>query len=98
MVAGLISIPIVLLARIVSVGLPVAAMSVRGRFPRGFVPVLAWSGLRGGISVAMALSLPPFPARDTLLACTYSVVVFSILVQGLTMRRVLVHYGVGEDR
>ena len=97
-VAGLLSIPIVLLARVVSVGLPVAAMSVRERFPRGFVPVLTWSGLRGGISVAMALSLPPFPARDTLLACTYAVVVFSILVQGLTMRRVLVHYGVGEDR
>ena len=97
-VAGLLSIPIVLLARVVSVGLPVAVMSVRRRFPRGLVPVLTWSGLRGGISVAMALSLPPFPARDTLLACTYSVVVFSILVQGLTMRRVLLHYGVGEDR
>ena len=51
--------------------------------------------LRGGISVAMVLSLPPFPARDYLLACTYAVVVFSILVQGLTVRRVLVHYGVG---
>jgi CPA1 family monovalent cation:H+ antiporter len=97
-VAGVLSIPIVLLARVVSVGLPVMAMSVRGRFPRGFVPVLTWSGLRGGISVAMALSLPPFPARDTLLACTYAVVVFSILVQGLTMRRVLVHYGVAEER
>ena len=97
-VAGLLSIPIVLLARVVSVGLPVAAMSVRRTLPQGLVPVLTWSGLRGGISVAMALSLPPFPARDTLLACTYAVVVFSILVQGLTMRRVLLHYGVGEDR
>ena len=46
-------------------------------------------------AVAMVLSLPPFPARDYLLACTYAVVVFSILVQGLTVRRVLVHYGVG---
>ena len=44
----------------------------------------------------MMLSLPRFPARDYLLACTYAVVVFSILVQGLTVRRVLVHYGVGK--
>ena len=52
--------------------------------------------MRGGISVAMVLSLPQFPARDYLLACTYAVVVFSILLQGLTVRRVLVHYHVGE--
>ena len=55
--------------------------------------MLTWSGLRGGISVALVLSLPQFPSRDLLLASTYAVVVFSILVQGLTMRRVLVHYG-----
>ena len=72
------------------------AMSLGRRNRRGIVPVLTWSGLRGGISVAMVLSLPRFPARDYLLACTYAVVVFSILAQGLTVRRVLVHYGVGE--
>jgi CPA1 family monovalent cation:H+ antiporter len=97
MAAGLLCIPIALAARLVSVAIPVAAMSVRGRFVRGIVPVLTWSGLRGGISVAMVLSLPRFPARDLLLACTYAVVVFSILVQGLTVRRVLVYYGIGDE-
>jgi CPA1 family monovalent cation:H+ antiporter len=96
-VAGLLTIPIALVARLVSVAIPVGAMSVRGRFERGIVPVLTWSGLRGGISVAMVLSLPRSPARDLLLACTYAVVVFSILVQGLTVRRLLVYYGIGED-
>ncbi len=95
-VAGLLSVPIALAARMVSVALPVAAMSVRGRFMRGIIPILTWSGLRGGISVALVLSLPRFPAKDLLLACTYAIVVFSILVQGLTVRRVLVHYRVGE--
>ena len=95
-VAGMISIVIVLFARLISVALPVAVLNL-GRVTRGLVPVLTWSGLRGGLSVAMALSLPPFPARDLLMSCTYSVVVFSILVQGTTVRRVLVHYGVGAE-
>jgi CPA1 family monovalent cation:H+ antiporter len=96
--AGLLTVPIALAARLVSVAIPVAAMSIRGRFVHGIVPVLTWSGLRGGISVAMVLALPRFPARDLLLACTYVVVVFSILVQGLTVRRVLVYYGIGKHR
>jgi CPA1 family monovalent cation:H+ antiporter len=96
--ASLLAIPITLLARLVSVAVPVAAMSVRGSFVTGIIPILTWSGLRGGISVAMVLSLPRFPARDLLLASTYAVVVFSILVQGLTVRRVLLHYRVGEER
>jgi Na+:H+ antiporter len=58
--------------------------------------VSTWSGLRGGISVALVLSLPHFPGKETFLASTYAVVVFSVLVQGLTVRRLLVYYGVGE--
>ncbi|MBP7776347.1 MAG: sodium:proton antiporter [Acidobacteria bacterium] len=92
---GLLAVPMTLLARLISVTLPITAMSLRGPYRRGLVPVLTWSGLRGGISVAMVLSLPPFPAREYLLAATYAVVVFSILVQGLTVRRVLTYYGVG---
>jgi CPA1 family monovalent cation:H+ antiporter len=92
--AGLVAIPIALTARAVSVALPVLAMRRSGDFIRGIVPILTWSGLRGGISVALALSLPQFPAKHAILAATYAVVVFSILVQGLTMRRVLTHYGV----
>lgn len=93
--AALLVVPVALAARFVSVAVPVTAMSLRGRYINGIVPILTWSGLRGGISVAMVLSLPRFPAHDYLLACTYAVVVFSILAQGLTVRRVLVHYGVG---
>lgn len=95
--AGIAAVPIALAARFVSVAVPVATMQLRGQFARGIIPILTWGGLRGGISVAMVLSLPPFPARDLLLACTYFVVVFSILGQGLTVRRVLVHYGIGES-
>jgi CPA1 family monovalent cation:H+ antiporter len=95
-VAGLLAIPITLVGRFVSVSLPVGAMQVRTGFVRGIVPILTWGGLRGGISVAMALSLPDFEAKGLLLTCTYAVVLFSILVQGLTMRRLLAHFGVGD--
>jgi len=93
---ALLVVPICLLARLVSVAVPVAAMRVRGHLRRGLVPILTWSGLRGGISVALVLSLPRSPGQDVLLASTYAVVVFSVLIQGLTVRRVLMHYGVGE--
>ena len=93
---ALLVVPICLLARLVSVAVPVAAMRVRGPLRRGLVPILTWSGLRGGISVALVLSLPRSPGQQVLLASTYAVVVFSVLVQGLTVRRVLMHYGVGE--
>ncbi len=84
--AGLLLIPAVLLARWVSVGLPVLLLRPFFSFSPGMVRILTWGGLRGGISVALALSLPPSGERDTLLTVTYIVVVFSILVQGLTLK------------
>lgn len=97
-VAATVAVPIVLFARLTSVGAAVAILSVRTRRVRGFVPILTWGGLRGGLSVAMVLSLPPFPERGLFLACTYAVVVFSILVQGLSMRRLLTRYGLVDRR
>ena len=89
--AGVLAVVIVLVARLVSVGLPVWLLRRSERFDPSMVPILVWGGLRGGISVALALSLPPeaagdgVPRREVILATTYVVVVFSILVQGLTV-------------
>jgi monovalent cation:H+ antiporter, CPA1 family len=84
-VAGLLAIPLVLVARAISTGLPLAALAGFRSYSPGVVAVLTWGGLRGGISVAMALALPHGDFRDVLVSVTYIVVVFSILVQGLTL-------------
>ena len=84
-VAAIASILITLAARSLFVGAPVALMPKLFRLPTGAGTVLTWGGLRGGISVALALSLPPGPEREVILALTYCVVVFSIMVQGLTI-------------
>lgn len=83
--AALAIIPVVLLSRYISVGLPIRLMKrVRG-FSTGVTRLMTWGGLRGGISVALALSLPQGDEREVILAVTYAMVIFSILVQGLTL-------------
>lgn len=82
---GLISIVIVLSARLASVSVPVQILKRSRTFSPHAVKILTWCGLRGGISIALALSLPAGRERDIVLAITYGVVVFSILVQGLTI-------------
>ena len=88
-VLGLLAVSAVLIGRLVSIGLPVAAASFFAKPDRGTIAVSVWGGLRGGLSVAMALSLPPGPHKDIILAATYIVVLFSILVQGLTFKPAL---------
>ncbi|RMG51744.1 MAG: sodium:proton antiporter [Gammaproteobacteria bacterium] len=83
--AGMLVIPLVLIARMISVGLPIGLFRLRKRFEPGSVVILTWGGLRGGISIALALALPAGLEREFLLTVTYVVVVFSILVQGLTI-------------
>ena len=88
---ALVAIPIVLLARFISVAIPISLLSIRETFTKGAVTMLTWGGLRGGISVALALSLPATLYKGPILAATYAVVVFSIIVQGLSMKS-LVRY------
>ncbi len=85
----IIAIPLVLAARFISVAMPLTLLSLKRDFTTGAIPVLTWGGLRGGISVALALSLPESPIKDTILAVTYGVVIFSIVVQGLTVKAVV---------
>ncbi|MBV6645298.1 MAG: sodium:proton antiporter [Cyclobacteriaceae bacterium] len=91
---GVAGILIVLLARFLGVALPVKAMQLFRSFEEKTIIILTWGGLRGGISVALALSLSEFEwiepyVKETILFATYCVVVFSILVQGLTIPRLL---------
>jgi monovalent cation:H+ antiporter, CPA1 family len=85
--AGLALIPAVLLVRLLSVGLPFSLMERRMPFRNQTVKILTWGGLRGGIAMALALSFPHGPYRAVILFGTYMIVVFSIVVQGLTIRR-----------
>jgi CPA1 family monovalent cation:H+ antiporter len=85
-VLGLLAILAVLTGRILSVGIPIGLMGLGGRYRQGTISLLTWGGLRGGLSIAMALSLPPGPEKNIILPVAYCVVLFSILVQGLTFK------------
>ena len=84
---GFIGIIIILLARIISVSLP--ALFLLGKLRLNNLFILTWAGLRGGISIAMALSMPESPFRESILSCCYFIVLFSIIGQGLTINWVV---------
>jgi len=85
LIAASLAVAVTLLVRVLIVGLPAAVLPGAFNLPSGSWKVLTWGGLRGGISVALALSLPAGPNRDIVAALTYCVVAFSILVQGLSI-------------
>lgn len=84
-VLGLLCIPVVLLARWLSVVLPISFLRYLTTFEKNAIPILTWGGLRGGISVALALSIPMDMQGELFVTVTYIVVLFSVLVQGLTI-------------
>ncbi len=88
LIAGGICIMIVLLARWIAIFLPTKFMSLRYRFSPQTVKVLVWGGIRGGVSIALALSIPVNQYSQIIISITYCVVVFSIIVQGLTIAKV----------
>ena len=90
MVIGLIAIAVVLSSRFIAVGLPVAVMRRSRPFSPRAVRILTWGGLRGGISVALALAMPAGAERNLFLTATYFIVIFSIAVQGLTLKHLIV--------
>ena len=86
---GFIAIFVVLGSRFVSVGVPVSMMKRSRPFSPRAVSILTWGVLRGGISVALALAIPPEAERNLFLTATYFIVVFSIAVQGLTLKHLI---------
>jgi len=85
LIAGVASIALALFARLAAVAVPVFLLKPFRDFSRGVVPIMTWGGLKGGISVALALSLPESEWKPLILTATYVVVIFSIVVQGLTV-------------
>ena len=98
LLAGLIAFPVLLLCRFVAVGLPITFLKKSHQFSPGVIKILTWGGIRGGISVALALSIPAQikagevmvdSPRDVILTVTYVIVVMSILLQGLTIGKLV---------
>jgi CPA1 family monovalent cation:H+ antiporter len=87
-IPGTCAIILVLFSRFISIWLPTKFIRFKERFSKGTIKILVWGGLRGGVSIALALSMHDNPYKNTLLAITYFVVVFSIIVQGLTIGKV----------
>ncbi len=95
-IAGLIAIPVVLLSRYISLFAPIQFFKQKLNFVPNTTLLMTWGGLRGGISIALALSLLDYMHRDLFLTITYVVVVFSILIQGLTVGK-LANKVLGEE-
>jgi CPA1 family monovalent cation:H+ antiporter len=95
--AGIIAIVVVLLSRFISIYIPVKLIPFRTKFGRKSITILVWGGLRGGVSIALALSIDNELNKEILLAITYFVVLFSIIVQGLTVGKLTARMSNAEE-
>jgi monovalent cation:H+ antiporter, CPA1 family len=89
LIAAFLCVPVGLIARGISVAGAVALLRLWRPMRRGTIRVLTWGGLRGGLSMAMALAIPPGKYREPIILATYTIVLFSILVQGLTVQQLI---------
>ena len=87
LISGVMAIGLALLARLAAVSVPVLLLKPFRTFSKGVIPIMTWGGLKGGISVALALSLPDSEWKPVILTATYIIVIFSIIVQGLTVAK-----------
>ena len=83
----MLAVPVALAARLLSL-LPALVLRVGSTHKTSALVILTWAGLRGGIAVALVLSMPYSPYRDRILAACYAIVAFSIVIQGLTLDRI----------
>lgn len=94
--AGVAAIAMALFGRLAAVAVPILILRPFREFSAGVIPIMTWGGLKGGISVALALSLPDSEWKPLILTATYMVVIFSIIVQGLTVTRVATRFSKTE--
>ncbi|MFT7035445.1 MAG: CPA1 family monovalent cation:H+ antiporter [Cyclobacteriaceae bacterium] len=95
---GFFAVIVVLASRWLSIVLPIKATSLRNSYDTNTINVLAWGGLRSGLSVALSLSLPDFEGKEIFITLTYIVVVCSVLYQGLTIPKLLKRFFISESK
>ena len=89
LIAILMTIPLAIFVRFVTVGVPMSIFKIWKKYDKGTNRILIWGGLRGGLALALALSLPSGSYRNLILEMTYAVVVFAIIVQGMSIRSLI---------